>query len=425
MSASRRCVSLAARAVKSSRVAASIVGSDERLEQRPEPGERRAQLVRHVRDELGAQLLVVDDVRGVEQEQQRLPPAVDGRRAPRGPVGAPAVDEQAHVELAGRQVGQGRLDLAGQRVLAERLQHAHPRLEEREALAARAGWPRRAVPRRRAAAPPAARVAELRRRCSASPARAAAAAARASRSSAAARARRRAQPRRRRPRQRADDESRSGRGSRAQCRTGRPRSPGLRRFGDSAGRDCRSARVSRRPRTARRRRGPARRARSRLAPPSSRPCRRRTRRSRRRSRRASATSGSSAPTARWCTWSARRRSPRVTLAPVLAGGSLRTRGSLTGAVAARAHLGAVAGINGDFFTPSTNDPSGIADDRRRAAPRAGGQPLQPGVAARRRDRRAHARAAGPRAGRRPGERRALAAAHVRRHQPPRRSAGAR
>ena len=52
-------------------------------------------------------------------------------------------------------------------------------------------------------------------------------------------------------------------------------------------------------------------------------------------------------------------SPRVTLAPVLAGGSLRTRGSLTGAVAARAHLGAVAGINGDFFTPSTNDPSGI------------------------------------------------------------------
>ena len=52
-------------------------------------------------------------------------------------------------------------------------------------------------------------------------------------------------------------------------------------------------------------------------------------------------------------------SPRVTLAPVLAGGSLLTRGSLTGAVAAREHLGAVAGINGDFFTASTNDPSGI------------------------------------------------------------------
>src|SRR5262245_20188450 len=52
-------------------------------------------------------------------------------------------------------------------------------------------------------------------------------------------------------------------------------------------------------------------------------------------------------------------SPRVTLAPVLAGGSLVTRGSLTGAVAAREHLGVVAGINGDFFTPTTNDPSGI------------------------------------------------------------------
>lgn len=52
-------------------------------------------------------------------------------------------------------------------------------------------------------------------------------------------------------------------------------------------------------------------------------------------------------------------SPRVTLAPVLAGGSLVARGSLTGAVAAREHLGVVAGINGDFFSPSTNDPSGI------------------------------------------------------------------
>ncbi len=52
-------------------------------------------------------------------------------------------------------------------------------------------------------------------------------------------------------------------------------------------------------------------------------------------------------------------SPRVTLAPVLAGGSLVTRGSLTGAVAAREDLGVVAGINGDFFTATTNDPSGI------------------------------------------------------------------
>jgi len=52
-------------------------------------------------------------------------------------------------------------------------------------------------------------------------------------------------------------------------------------------------------------------------------------------------------------------SPRVSMAPVLAGGSLLTRGSLTGAIAAREHLGAVAGINGDFFTASTHDPSGI------------------------------------------------------------------
>jgi hypothetical protein len=52
-------------------------------------------------------------------------------------------------------------------------------------------------------------------------------------------------------------------------------------------------------------------------------------------------------------------SPRVTVAPVLAGGSLLRRGSLTGAIAARAHLGAVAGVNGDFFSPSTHDPSGI------------------------------------------------------------------
>ena len=53
------------------------------------------------------------------------------------------------------------------------------------------------------------------------------------------------------------------------------------------------------------------------------------------------------------------RSPRVSVAPVLAGGSLLSRGSLTGAVGARLDAGAVAGINGDFFTSSTNDPSGV------------------------------------------------------------------
>lgn len=52
-------------------------------------------------------------------------------------------------------------------------------------------------------------------------------------------------------------------------------------------------------------------------------------------------------------------SPRVALAPVLAGGSPVTRGSLTGAVAARLDTGAVAAINGDFFNTVTNDPSGV------------------------------------------------------------------
>ncbi len=52
-------------------------------------------------------------------------------------------------------------------------------------------------------------------------------------------------------------------------------------------------------------------------------------------------------------------SPRVSLAPVLAGGSPSRRGSLTGAVAARLDAGAVAGINGDFFNTVTNDPSGV------------------------------------------------------------------
>ncbi|CAN0505888.1 unnamed protein product, partial [Phaeothamnion confervicola] len=52
-------------------------------------------------------------------------------------------------------------------------------------------------------------------------------------------------------------------------------------------------------------------------------------------------------------------SPRVSLAPVLAGGSPTQRGSLAGAVAARLDAGAVAGINGDFFNTTTNDPSGV------------------------------------------------------------------
>ncbi len=52
-------------------------------------------------------------------------------------------------------------------------------------------------------------------------------------------------------------------------------------------------------------------------------------------------------------------SPRASLAPVLAGGAPTLRGSLTRAVAARLGSGAVAGINGDFFNTTTNDPSGV------------------------------------------------------------------
>jgi hypothetical protein len=52
-------------------------------------------------------------------------------------------------------------------------------------------------------------------------------------------------------------------------------------------------------------------------------------------------------------------SPRVSLAPVEPGGSPVARGSLTSAVGARMNSGAVAGINGDFFSPTTNEPSGV------------------------------------------------------------------
>ncbi len=51
--------------------------------------------------------------------------------------------------------------------------------------------------------------------------------------------------------------------------------------------------------------------------------------------------------------------PRVSLAPVLLAGSPVRRGSLTGAMSARLGSGAVAGINGDFFSYTTNDPSGV------------------------------------------------------------------
>ena len=50
--------------------------------------------------------------------------------------------------------------------------------------------------------------------------------------------------------------------------------------------------------------------------------------------------------------------PRRSSSSLLAGGSLLRRGSLPGALASRAHLGAVAGITGAFFNYSTTGPSG-------------------------------------------------------------------
>lgn len=53
------------------------------------------------------------------------------------------------------------------------------------------------------------------------------------------------------------------------------------------------------------------------------------------------------------------RSPRLSLSPALTAGSTAARAPLAAAVAARADAGAVAGVNGDFFNYSTNDPSGV------------------------------------------------------------------
>jgi len=55
-----------------------------------------------------------------------------------------------------------------------------------------------------------------------------------------------------------------------------------------------------------------------------------------------------------------RPGPRVSMAPVLAGGSPTSRGGLTQAIAARQDTtGAVAGVNGDFFNYGTGNPSGL------------------------------------------------------------------
>jgi Phosphodiester glycosidase len=52
-------------------------------------------------------------------------------------------------------------------------------------------------------------------------------------------------------------------------------------------------------------------------------------------------------------------SPRIALAPALAAGSPVKRGPLTGAVSAGLDQGVVAGMNGDFFSYTTNSPSGV------------------------------------------------------------------
>mgnify|MGYP001381366594 FL=1 len=75
-------------------------------------------------------------------------------------------------------------------------------------------------------------------------------------------------------------------------------------------------------------------------------------------------------------------SPRVSLAPVLAGGSPIQRGSLTGAVSARLDTGAVAGINGDFFNTTTNDPSGVLMIGGERIKEPGGRRPPPGLPAR-------------------------------------------
>jgi hypothetical protein len=52
-------------------------------------------------------------------------------------------------------------------------------------------------------------------------------------------------------------------------------------------------------------------------------------------------------------------SPRIGLSPALAAGTPVQRGPLTGAVASRLDQGAVAGMNGDFFSYDTDSPSGV------------------------------------------------------------------
>ena len=97
-SASSRSVSLVARRTKS-RVRLGVhLRVVERLEQAAQTGERRAQLVRDVRDELRAQLPVVGRLAGVGQEDERLGRPADLVGGHRHPVGAAPGREEAQLE---------------------------------------------------------------------------------------------------------------------------------------------------------------------------------------------------------------------------------------------------------------------------------------------------------------------------------------
>ena len=135
ISASSRWVSLEARAVKSRRVSASIWGSSSASSSARSPVSGRPQLVGDVGDELRAQLLVVGGLAGVGEEHQRLPDAPDLVGLHRHPVGPAAVRRTGAPRSGAARGRRGRpRSRPASSVLAEGLERAHPRHEEREAL---------------------------------------------------------------------------------------------------------------------------------------------------------------------------------------------------------------------------------------------------------------------------------------------------
>ena len=110
------------------------LGIVEGLQQPAEAGQRRAQLVGDVGDELGAQLLVRDGLALVGQEDEGLARLADLVGLDGGPVGAAPAGEEAHLEVLARQALEAGVNVPGEPVLAERLEHRHARDQEREAL---------------------------------------------------------------------------------------------------------------------------------------------------------------------------------------------------------------------------------------------------------------------------------------------------